>query len=156
MFAYQNDASIIASGTNGFGYRDDDHGNSVATATSLIKTGDVWTGSGVIEVTGDADFFKITVDEASDWLFTVTGAEFGAMLDPSLALYDANGTLLQFMGTSALTETISTALLPGTYDLAVLSAGAPGDIGQFTLTAVPEPATIAALLVPLALLIRRR
>ena len=113
----------------------------------------------MIEQITDADFFSFTVSEESNGLFTVTGAEFGAMLDPSLALYSLDGTLMQLVATSNLTETLSTTLLPGTYDLAVMSAGLAGDIGQFTLTglvtAIPEPACLGLLLMP-ALFLRRR
>jgi hypothetical protein len=159
-FSFQNDVDVISSLNNGFGYRADDHGNSVNAATAMTRVGNSLFASGIIEKIADVDFFSFTVGEESTALFSVTGAEYGAMLDPSLALYTLDGKLLDLVATTSLTETLSATLLPGTYDLAVLSAGAPGDIGQFTLTgavaAIPEPACLAAALIPLALLRRRR
>jgi hypothetical protein len=93
----------------------------------------------------------------------VTGAEFGAMLDPSLAVYDASGTLLALAATENLTETLSMMLVPGSYEVAVMSAGNPGDLGQYTLTGslaaiapVPEPVFAASALFGSLLLIPRR
>jgi hypothetical protein len=159
-FSIQNDVDVISSLDNGFGYRPDDHGDSILSATPMTVVGQDLSASGVIEQITDRDLFSFTVGEESNGYFSVTGAEFGAMLDPSLALYALDGTLLQLVATPSLTEALSATLLPGTYDLAVLSAGAAGDIGQFTLTGtiapIPEPACLVMALMPLALLLRRR
>ena len=42
----QDDMAILAGTTNGFGYRSDDHGNTLATATPLSNAGNTWSGSG--------------------------------------------------------------------------------------------------------------
>ena len=153
---YQDDASVIASLSNGFGYRTDDHGNTIAGATPLSVVGTSVSMAGVIGTKTDKDFFSFTTDGANV-TFNVAGADYGAMLDASLALYASNGTLIQLVDTSSLNEMLSATLLPGTYDLAVFSAGNYGDLGQYTLSgtiiSVPEPAL--GLLAALFLCVRR-
>jgi hypothetical protein len=153
----QDDLGIITT-RNGFGYRADDHSNSIVGATPLSLVGPFVVGHGIIENTEDQDFFHFTVTEDSNALLQVLGSAFNQMLDPSLALYSSDGTLLDLQATSALSETITAMLTPGTYNLAVSSAGNYGDIGQFTFSGwilpVPEPATGAVVL--LTLLLGRR
>jgi hypothetical protein len=153
----QDDLAII-SGNNGFGYRADDHSNSIVGATPLSLVGTFVSGNGIIERADDQDFFQFTVTEDSNALLQVLGSAFNQMLDPSLALYSSDGTLLDLQATSALGETITAMLMPGTYDLAVLSAGNYGDIGQYTLGGwiVPVPEPTAGAVVVLSLLIGRR
>jgi hypothetical protein len=149
----QDDLAIITS-RNGFGYREDDHSNSIVGATPLSLVGPFVSGYGIIENTDDEDFFQFTITEDSNALLQVLGSAFNQMLDPSLALYSSGGTLLDLQATAALSETITAMLTPGTYNLAVTSAGNYGDIGQFTLggwiVPVPEPAAGAVVLLLLA------
>lgn len=139
-YAIQDDLYILSNFENGFGYRADDHGNTPAGATPLV--GSV---TGVIEKTSDVDFFTYQSTGGAT-VFTLAPAEFGAMLDGTLALYDAGGTLLQLADTTSLGESIAAELMPGSYFLAVGSHGAFGDIGQYTLSVglarVPEPSAI--------------
>jgi hypothetical protein len=53
----QDDLAVIASATNGFGYRPDDHGNTVATADHLNISGTSISAAGVIEQASDVDDF---------------------------------------------------------------------------------------------------
>jgi hypothetical protein len=156
----QDDLLDISSpSTNGFGYRADDHGNTIGGATALSQDGnDAWS-HGIIEQTSDADYF--TFDTlAGDVAFTLDVAPFGAMLDASLALYDSTGLLLVSSATSSLSESLSLTLPGGTYALAVTSAAHYGDIGQYFLTgtivAVPEPSSLAPLALAAAAVRRRR
>ncbi len=45
---YQDDMAIIAGSVNGFGYRADDHANSLSAATPLATDGSIWSGSGIL------------------------------------------------------------------------------------------------------------
>ena len=150
----QADIPIIANlNTNGFGFRDDDHGNAPAAATGLAPAGDAVSAAGVIERMTDQDYFAFET-LAGDVSFFLDVAPFGAMLDSTLSLFDATGQLLGTSETSSLTETLSMTLPGGTYALSVGGAGNYGDVGQYFLTgtivAVPEPA--GATLLGLALL----
>lgn len=156
-FFEQDDLAQLNSDDNGFYFRADDHGDTIFDATPLNITSGSASASGIIEYMTDADMFSFTLDSESHASFTVTGAPFGAMLDPSLALYDGQGVLLEFVETPSLTESLSIALPAGDFHLAVLSAGQYGDIGQFFLTAtfIPEPASLSAAVLALWLLRRR-
>lgn len=148
-YTTQSDLSVLASLQNGFGYRDDDHGNSRALADALTigPDGKSASGYGVIETTADVDYFKFTttgglVDLKADV------APFGAMLDLALTLTDANGKVLDFEDTASLGERISMQVSAGDYYLAVSSHQGYGDIGQYFIsgTIVPEPAGAALVL----------
>ena len=57
----QDDMAILANSTNGFGYRSDDHGNTIGSATALTKVGNTWSGAGIIGTNSDVDVFSFTV-----------------------------------------------------------------------------------------------
>jgi hypothetical protein len=105
----------------------------------------------------DLDYFSFTTPGGVANIVADV-APFGAMLDLSLSLYDANGTLLATSATSALGERLTYALDAGTYRIAIASAGNYGDIGQYFISgsAVPEPASLTVVLVFLAPLFCRR
>ena len=50
--------SVIGRAANGFGYRADDHGNSVNTATALVVSNNQFSRSGIIGTTSDVDYFS--------------------------------------------------------------------------------------------------
>jgi hypothetical protein len=77
---YQDDLAVLAGSSNGFGYRTDDHGDTVGNADALLLSGADVTGSGVIERTSDIDAFSF-VTSAGQVSFTLNVASFGAMLD---------------------------------------------------------------------------
>jgi hypothetical protein len=162
---FQNDADVISEPfANQFGYRPDDHGNSLASATPLTMVDLQATVSGVIEMTGDQDFFKFSIDEESIALFQLTGAAYGAMLDPSMSLYDmSDGSLLATSATPNSDEALLRGLEPGEYAIAVSGATDANDLGlgQYTLTAqlipgVPEPTCAVLVLIGPLLAGRRR
>jgi hypothetical protein len=55
------------------------------------------------------------------------------MLDPKLQLWDSSGNLVATSDTG-LTETITTTLAGGTYEVTVSSHGSYGDVGQYTIS----------------------
>lgn len=135
----QDDLTVLASSSNGFGYRVDDHGNTLATATSLTVVNGTAVAGGVIEQTSDIDTFSFTVPTSGQVTINGAVAQFGAMLDMSLELYNSSGTLVASAATTSLGETITTNLPAGSYFVMVKSAGNYGDIGQYTLTvSVPQ------------------
>ena len=53
--------AIIAGSVNGFGYRPDDVGNTIATASPLSFDGVGFDGSGIIGTNSDVDVWSFTV-----------------------------------------------------------------------------------------------
>jgi hypothetical protein len=143
---YQDDLAVIARtgfGGNGFGYRADDHpGDPLAAADALTVNPDMTiTGKGVIEHSDDADLFSFTTPGGPASIIADV-APFAPMLDLSLGLYDENGNPIATAATSSLGERLDLTLAPGTYKVGVSSAGAYGDLGQYSISGfIPEPAT---------------
>lgn len=151
---YQDDLPALASSINGFGYRADDHGDVPAAATPLSLIGESIAATGVIENVEDLDLFSMTIPDSHVYM-SLTGAPFGAMLDPSLMIYDSAGAMIAEAATASLTETLFAWLPAGSYWVGVGSAGGYGDIGQYFLSgsvaAIPEPLGSAVMAVLLGL-----
>lgn len=130
---YQDNLAILSGSNNGFGYRTDDHGATLGSATELGISGTSLSGAGIIEQMSDADYFRFVTGGGSV-TFTADVAQYAAMLDLKLMLLDGNGNVLAMADTSSLGETLSAQLASGTYYIVVMSHGGYGDIGQYTLT----------------------
>ncbi|HEX3150787.1 MAG TPA: proprotein convertase P-domain-containing protein, partial [Gemmataceae bacterium] len=87
----EDDLNIITT-QNGFGYRPDDHGNTVGTAdpVTLDSTTSI-SGDGVIERRGDFDYFKVQAG-VGPLAIHVRPFANSPNLDVLAELYDANGT----------------------------------------------------------------
>ena len=138
----QDDTAIIAGVT---GYRVDDHGDSVPSASALTGTS-VSTG-GIIERRTDADLFSFTTG-AGTVSFTATPAVPSPNLDIQLALYDGLGSLVTFANPTTLGATLSATVPQGTYYLAVDGIGTGdavtayndyGSLGQYGLSGSVVP-----------------
>ena len=157
----QDDMAVISTlgaTANNFGYRADDHGSTLGAADLLTITPQfTFSAGGIIEQTTDADYFTFTTPGGFATL-DVTVAPFGPTLDASLQLLDSNGNVIATAAGSTLSERIARFLDPGTYSLAVLSAGSYGDVGQYSLSGslVPEPAAVGVLVGAAVFVIRRR
>jgi hypothetical protein len=132
--AYQDDMAILANGSNGFGYRTDDFGSSLALASGLVANGGAVSMAGLIGSNSDQDWF--TFDTAGGaFNLTVNVASLGANLDSVLELRNSSGTIIVTANpTTSLSATISTTLASGTYFVVVRSSGGYGNVGQYTLT----------------------
>ena len=86
----EDDLEIIAS--SGCGYRTDDHGDSLATATALTFAPLGTIGSGIIERNTDVDFFSFYLSEPT--VLTIGGVQEITNLDVLVNLYDGSGVLL--------------------------------------------------------------
>jgi hypothetical protein len=139
----QNDLSVISGANDGFGYRADDHGSSIAAADALAVTGSSVSAAGVIETTSDLDEFRFSTAGGSS-TFSVNVAPYGAMLDARLQVLDLNGVVIASADTASLGETVTVNLAAGSYVLAVGSHGGYGDIGQYTVTGTVPPPIVTA------------
>ncbi|MEX2174847.1 MAG: choice-of-anchor D domain-containing protein [Pirellulaceae bacterium] len=131
--AIQDDMAILAGSANGFGWRADDFGNTLHTATNLPAAGSSVNFTGLIGSTSDVDTWRFTTSGGSA-NFQLSGAQFGGNLDAVLELRNATG---QTIATSApggsLGASVMSTLQAGTYYLAARSQGGYGNVGQYTI-----------------------
>jgi len=133
----QDDLSVISSTSNGFGYRADDFGNTIATSTSLTLSGTTTSASGVIEKTSDLDVFAFTTG-AGSVTFNASPCATGGMADLKLQIVSAGGAVVA-SADNDLAESVTTTLTAGTYYVVVGSHGSYGDVGQYTLSGAVSP-----------------
>ena len=132
--SYQDDMSIISAANNGFGgYRTDDHGNTISSATALSGTTTL-TGSGIITQTSDIDVFSFQAG-AGALNFTINPAQYGPNLDILAELLDSNGNIIASSNLiSNLFANLTTSVSAGNYFLSLTSNGQYGRVGQYTIS----------------------
>jgi hypothetical protein len=119
---YENDLDIIAGAANGFGYRPDDAGNTVATATPLSIAGGVINNPGLISTMSDLDYWSFTT--AGGAANFVVGAPSYGTLDPKFEVVDqAGNVVVDWQDTHSGVDSWSGTLAAGSYDLVVASDG---------------------------------
>ncbi|QDS97020.1 zinc metalloprotease [Adhaeretor mobilis] len=152
QITYQDDMAIIAGTKNGFGYRADDHGDSLSDATE-IPWGTT-TVSGIVEQTSDVDVFRFDTDGGQitiDLDVVTHGANLDARIElwgtapqvssrtfPSRSIDASDFTstprlLASSDPADALDASITKNIDAGTYYVKVLSHGEYGDVGQYKL-----------------------
>ncbi len=138
----QDDVAIIAGDYGDFGFRTDDHGDIMGTASALnLNGGNEAFDWGIIEQRTDVDFFSFTTSYAGTVTLDIDPFYRGANLDILATLYDSAGTPL---GTSNpvdyLDANFNMQLAAGTYYLSVDGTGKGtsysdyGSLGQYTIT----------------------
>jgi hypothetical protein len=150
---YQNDMDVIASSTNGFGYRTDDFGGTASTAASLDTSSGSFSQSGVIEKMTDTDAFSFTTG-AGNVSLKVDVQDGINNLDPVLELRDAQWNLVSSAhDTSGFDATITANLSAGTYFVVVKSSGASSgststnygfNVGQYTVSGTVVASSVQA------------
>lgn len=138
----QDDMVVIAG--NPFGWRADEHGDTIGTADALTVSGNSVSATGVLARTTDVDVFSF-VTNAGPVSFTVSPAPYGGMIDITATLMDVNGNILVTANTTNLGESLSADLTSGAYRLVVSSKGLYGDVGQYSITGtiVSDPDSVA-------------
>ncbi|WP_220498365.1 Calx-beta domain-containing protein [Rhodopirellula sp. JC639] len=125
-YAYASNAEddlAIITGNNGFGYRADDHGDTLATASVLSADQGAVVQAGIVERNDDDDLFTFLTD-AGTVSFDVTPFERGPNLDIYAALLDATGALIVASNpVGSLSATLSATLAAGQYYVQVTGAG---------------------------------
>ncbi len=145
-----------------FVFRNDDAGDTVATATRYVVTSPSVLQTGVIGPNNNVDVYMFETD-AGPISFTVGGLDLRSILnnnaltpgtnaDLVLSLLDGNGNVIASdnpAGGQNLSASVSATVAQGTYFLAVSTTGQYGAIGQYTVsgTVVPLP-TIPEMLGP--------
>ena len=136
----QDDLTVITSNRNGFGYRDDDHGNSLQAATVLPANENQQLSSwGIVERTEDQDWFSFHTG-AGDVRLNIDAFGQDPNLDIEAKLHDASGNVIAI--SNPLNETnasFNLELVAGQYFLSVDGVGLEGQnsdygsIGFFSL-----------------------
>jgi len=140
----QNDLNVIASATNNFGFREDDHGDNSATATAINLSGQDFVANGLINRSTDLDAFKIVVTTTTNFKLkaipqNVGSGNEGADVDIRVTLEDAAGQTLNSYNPGELLDAgIDTSLTDGTYYLIVDGVGNSnhsdyGSLGYYAL-----------------------
>lgn len=130
----QDDMTVISNSTNTFGYRSDDYGNTISTATPLAATADTYAAIGVIEQVNDVDMFRIAVSGAT--VIALNVFDYATNLDTELRLRDESGNQIAssfFTSGSAYDAAISMTLNAGVYYVDVQGTGSAGVAGQYAL-----------------------
>jgi hypothetical protein len=142
---HEDDLAIITT-QNGFGYRVDDHGGTLAGATSIGAVGVTPVSAhGIIERTADLDYFVFTT---AGGLLSLDVAPFyrSPNLNVLAKLYNAAGTVIATSDViGSLSAGFALTLTPGTYYLSVDGTGEStsgfsdyGSLGYYSLTATVE------------------
>ncbi|NQZ11191.1 MAG: pre-peptidase C-terminal domain-containing protein [Algicola sp.] len=117
----EDDLSIITS-KNGFGYRADDHGSTMATATE-IDLSTTYVVEGNIEKNTDLDYFEFAVGNGQLHL-KIEPDNLSANLDILAILYDNAGVeVARSNPSNTITAELNETLSAGTYYLAVDGIG---------------------------------
>lgn len=140
----QDDMAIIASATNGFGYRPDEIGTSFAEPQQLTTIDPEFAtlvANGVISSTNDTDFYRFNWGGGQAIINLEVGTHgfFGTEnLDAKLELYRGGTTSAPLIKSDAPTSSNGAQILvqnleAGIYYLKVGSQGNYGDVGQYRL-----------------------
>lgn len=128
----QDDLAVIATDLDNYGgdgYRPDDFGNTIATATPLIVSGAMQTHTGIIERYTDLDVFSFT-SPGGPTAITVA-PEVPSGLDAILEVRDGSNSLIAVADTVANGQTLTVNLPAGTFYVVVGSKGNYADLGQY-------------------------
>ena len=121
----QDDLAIISSATNGFGYRNDDFGSTVATASNLnFSNATTISTTGIIEKNTDLDYFRFNLTVGGAATININPAVNGPNLDIEAKLFDASGSLLLTSNPiTTLDASFNTTLTAGTYYISIDGVG---------------------------------
>ncbi|MFT3846095.1 MAG: T9SS type A sorting domain-containing protein [Lacibacter sp.] len=131
----QDDLAILASNSNGFGYRTDDIGNSVQQSTPVAFTSNAFAITGEMNSASDIDMMKVTF--AQPQRFSVSAS--GLNSDLLVTVTDNKGNIINSYNPPASTSVLfDTTFNAGTYYLSVTNVGNTntttyGMLGSYTL-----------------------
>ncbi len=133
----QDDIAVIANKikayqpAGGDGFRADDFGNTIATASGLTPLNEQFVASGVLERMNDVDVFQFS---STGGVYTVAALPDGVSgVDLKLDIYDVSGNLLASKDSATNYQYISMQLATGTYYAALSSHGNYGDVGAYNV-----------------------
>ena len=142
----QDDLAIITS-KNGFGFRPDDYGNTLTTATFVATPGGSAVFNGIITQQTDVDVVRFfTYDKLK---LKITPKAPGASLDVVARIWNASGKQIASSNpTNMLSAAFDLMLPPGFYSLAIRGTGkgtandgytAYGSLGSYSVSVETNP-----------------
>jgi hypothetical protein len=118
----EDDLQIIAT-RNGFGYRQDDHGSTTASAT-FLNLGSQFADDGIIERTDDIDYFTFTMAENGKVVIDINPDPLSPNLDILAKIHDANGSVIYSSNPpDSLNARFNVGLSAGKYFLSIDGTG---------------------------------
>ena len=123
---------------NGFGYRPDDHGDNMGTATALVQSAggnaSATANQGIITTRGDVDVFSMAINGGGSAAITVNPNPDYPNLDVLLTLRNSGGGVVATANPATKNASFNLSLPAGTYYLTVDggtgSLGADSDYGS--------------------------
>lgn len=147
----QDDLAVMTSGY-GVSYRNDDYGNTTATASPLTVTNNTtFNAKGIIERNTDKDVFSFFTG-GGQITFNITGGLRGPNLDIKADLLNASGAVIASNTSSALDATVTATLAAGTYYLMIDGSGNGdlttgfsdyGSLGEYNISGVKTQGPVA-------------
>jgi len=139
----EDNLNIIAT-SNGFSYRTDDFGNTVAINSTELSANN-FAVDGIISTTSDKDVMKFSVTTNTNFKidvlpFRLDATNNGANLDAKVEIYNGNRTLINtYNPPTTMNVSIDTTLNTGTYYLSISGVGnnfAPqyGSLGSYRVS----------------------
>lgn len=140
----QDDIAVIANAikkyqpTGGDGFRPDDYGGTIVTATALTASAGVRSKQGIIERMTDVDTFSFTTSGVGAVISVVPTRPSG--LDAKVEVFDAAGVLVAARDGDSNEQQIVLPAGSGTWYVSISSHGNYGDLGMYDLTVNDLPA----------------
>ncbi|MDR1477561.1 MAG: pre-peptidase C-terminal domain-containing protein, partial [Planctomycetaceae bacterium] len=112
-------------GGNGFTYRQDDHGNSIQSATELPTSENSFIVTGIVERNTDVDYFVIDITSNSVIDLKITSGSRDANLDILAKIYDSSGNVIETFNDQLTlhAEFLNLSLVAGVYYLSIEGTG---------------------------------
>jgi autotransporter-associated beta strand protein len=142
--ALQDDVAVIAAvikkyqPAGGDGFRADDFGGTIATASTLTATNGLRSAAGIIERMTDVDTFSFTTGGGGAVISVVPPKPSG--LDAKVEVFDAMGRLVAASDGDTNDQQIVLPVGTGTWYVSVSSHGNYGDLGMYDLSVNDLPA----------------
>jgi hypothetical protein len=141
----QNDLSIIGGPSNGFGFRTDDVGNTIASAATTIFNSNNFAINGFVNNTSDVDMFKVTLSqpghlELNAIPYNISSNFASANIDMEVSLVNSNGDIIRTYNPSTeVLASVDSNLLAGDYYLQVRNVSNVyttnyGMLGNYSMT----------------------
>ncbi len=127
----EDDYAVITKNANGFDFRDDDYGSTIASASPLEMEGDVVFQWGNIERQTDVDMFEFTTGSGMV-TFDINPLQENPNLDIQATLFDSDGSVVATSNPAdQLNAAFNLSLDSGTYFLGIEGVGLPGGYSEY-------------------------
>ena len=127
----EDDYAVITKSQNGFGFKADDYGSTIESASPLTVEGSDVFMWGNIETRTDVDMFEFTTG-SNDISLEIKPFQENPNLDIQATLYDSDGVEVATSNPAdQLDASFNLALDAGTYYLAVEGIGLPGQYSDY-------------------------